>query len=349
MAIDLRELSPQLRRVLVVKLSSLGDIILITPCLRALRQTLPNAEIHLAVERRWADAVRGNPNIDRTIEWSSQVELSPRYLWDVYRRLSAAGPFDLALDFQGTRRSAAWVYLSRAAIQAGRGQRRPGWKATARTDHSRHAVLVCANFCESVGIAVPDLNPEIHPDPADDGIVNHILDARDLPRTDFIVLNPFSRWTSKDWPARQAAELAGRISRELGACVIVTGSAHEAARAESLVRIEGSGNIVTLTGQLTLGQALCLFRRARLMVSCDSGPMHAAAALGTPVVALFGPTHPEHTGPWGEGHRVLQASRPAHHHAFRSKDALHYMAALDSDAVFQTVKDMMVAPTVSTA
>ncbi len=165
MAIDLREFASRIRRILVVKLSSLGDVVMITPCLRALRQTFPHAQIHLAVESRWADAVRRNPNIDSLLECPSQVELTPRYLLDVYRRLSAAGPFDLALDFQGTRRSAAWVYLSRARIQAGRGQRRPGWKATAITDQAQHAVLVCADFCRSIGIPVMELSPEIHPRP----------------------------------------------------------------------------------------------------------------------------------------------------------------------------------------
>ena len=343
MAFDLREHCSQVRRILVVKLSSLGDIILITPCLRALRRMFPAAEIHLAVESRWRDAVRGNPNLTSTIECSSQVDLSPRYLMDVYRRLATVGPFDLALDFQGTRRSAAWVYLSRARIQAGRGQTRPGWKATARTDHSRHAVLVCVDFCRSIGIPVTDLNPELHLDPNDDRALDRSLDTAGLPGAGFVVLSPFSRWTTKDWPASRAAEFAERVSRNLKTHVVVSGSGNEAERALSVVRRAGCGNVVSLAGQLTLGQAFCLFRRARVMVSCDSGPMHAAAALGSPVVALFGPTHPEHTGPWGECHRVVQASRPEHHHAYRSNDAMQHMAAIDPEGVLSTVKEMMVA------
>jgi ADP-heptose:LPS heptosyltransferase len=335
MALDLREFSSRLRRILVVKLSSMGDIIMATPCLRALRLAFPGAQLHLAIESRWADVVRQNPNVDALIECSSETQLSPRYLLDVHRRLSAAGPFDLALDFQGTRRSAAWVYLSRAKIQAGRGRHRPGWKATAPIDRTLHAVRASADFCQSIGVPVASLAPEIHLNPHD----NLTFDG--IPPGDFVLLNPFTHWPTKDWPAPRAADLAARISRKLGMRVVLTGSSHEAARAQSVVQMDSSGSAVSLAGCLTLAQALCLFRRARLMVSCDSGPMHAAAALGTPVVALFGPTHPEHTGPWGEGHRVVQALRPTDHHAYRSSDAMQYMAALDVDTVFQAVREML--------
>jgi lipopolysaccharide heptosyltransferase I len=341
MALDAGEHASRVRRILVVKLSSLGDIILSTPCLRALRRVFPEARIHLAVEGRWADAVRGNPNLDGLIECSSQTRLSPRYLFDVHRRLSAAGPFDLALDFQGTRRSAAWIYLSRATIQAGRGERRPGWTATAPTDRSRHAVLVCADFCRSIGIPVTALDPEIHLAGDDERVLDDILDSLGLLHSDFVVLNPFSSWPAKEWPVGRAAELTGRIQRDLGLRVVVNGSALEAQRAESIVRLNPSAGSVSLAGRLALGQALCLFRRARLMVSCDSGPMHAAAALGTPVLALFGPTHPGHTGPWGEGHRVLQVSRPADHHAYRSNEGTRHMEALDVEMVFTAVKELM--------
>ena len=95
---------------------------------------------------------------------------------------------------------------------------------------------------------------------------------------------------------------------------------------------------ISLAGRLTLAEALCLFRRARLMISCDSGPMHAAAALGTPVVALFGPTLPERTGPWGSEHVVLQAERPPEHHAYRSDDARRYISALTVDAMMAGVQ-----------
>jgi ADP-heptose:LPS heptosyltransferase len=107
--------------------------------------------------------------------------------------------------------------------------------------------------------------------------------------------------------------------------------------------------VSSLAGCVSLGEALCLFRRARLMISCDSGPLHAAAALGTPVVALFGPTLPEHTGPWGPGHRVVQASRPTHHHAYRRDHGRQYMGALGVQAVADAVQGALRATATAAA
>lgn len=344
---DARQLSSPPRRILAVKLSSFGDIIHVTPCIRALRQAFPQAGIILAVESRWADVVRRNAHLNRLIECSSQLQLTPSYLWQVRRLLSKAGPFDLAIDFQGTRRSAAWVYLSRARIKAGRGHPRPGWKSAVNPDNTQHAVKVCAGICTGLGVPVASLNPEIFLDEDEERTLDAILKAAGLPATGFVILNPFSRWPSKDWPETQAAGVADRISRELGALVVVSGGAEDRQRAEALIRMTTGGNAVSLAGALTLGQALCLYRRARLMISCDSGPMHAAAALNVPVVALFGPTHPERTGPWGEAHRILQASRPLQHHAYRTAEGSRHMQALDSDAIFEAAKELLAVTSAS--
>ena len=96
-------------------------------------------------------------------------------------------------------------------------------------------------------------------------------------------------------------------------------------------------------GGLPLEESLALFARARLMVTGDTGPMHCAAALGVPVVALFGPTWPEHTGPWGPGHRVVQASRPPTHHAFRTDVEGRYIRAIDVTLVHRAVLDALAA------
>jgi len=344
---DARGLLPPAGRILLVKLSSFGDIIHVTPCIRALREVYPRAEIMLAVESRWADVVRRNVHLTGLIECSSRVRLTPSYLWEVRRLLSKAGPFDMALDFQGTRRSAAWVYLSGARTKGGRGQSRPGWTSAVVPDNTQHAVKVCAGICLRMGVPVSSLDPEIYLDDDDERKLDGILRTAGLPPTGFVVLNPFSRWPSKDWPETQAAAVSDRISRELGIPVVLSGSSDDRPRAESLIRRMDPGSAVSLVGELNLGQALCLFRRARLMISCDSGPMHAAAALGTSVLALFGPTHSERTGPWGNVHRVLQASRPLHHHDYRSAEASRHMRALDSDVVFQAVKELLTATSAS--
>ncbi len=342
--LDLWRLDPPPCGILAVKLSSFGDIVHSTPSLHALAAAFPGARLFLAVETRWRDVVRYDPHLTGLVEASSRTTLTPAYLWEVARALSAAraqADFDLAIDLQGTRRSAACVYFSKARIRTGRGLVRPGWHGASIPDLRRHAVRVCADICENAGVPVSRLEPRIYTGVDEEAQVDALLDAARLPRTGFALLNPFSRWASKSWSIESAARLALRLRSECSLPLIVTGGPEDRAKAAELVlRAHGAG-AVSLAGQLSVAQALCLYRRGRLMISCDSGPMHAAAALDVPVLALFGPTHPERTGPWGPRHRVLQASRPSEHNAYRRDPHGQFMAALTVDRVFDAVIEML--------
>ena len=122
---------------------------------------------------------------------------------------------------------------------------------------------------------------------------------------------------------------------------MITGGPGEEQKAQECMSLLPVGDAVSLAGKLTLGQALCLYRRARLMVTGDSGPMHAAAALGTRTVSLFGPTLPERTGPWGRGHIVLQMSKPRSHHAYRADSERKHIRAIDVATVIGAVKSSL--------
>jgi ADP-heptose:LPS heptosyltransferase len=330
-----------IKRILVVKLSSLGDIVHATPCLRAIREFFPAADISMVVDRRFADIIRHNPRKDALIEserrpgllatWAGiRAELAPF--------LTGRARFDLAVDFQGTARSAAWVYASGARIKAGRGAMRPGWQGAVSPDLSRHAVCVCAEIARSLEIPVSDLNPEVFLSPTDEEVLNGILRAQGVPREGFLLLNPFSRWESKEWPMERYVDILQQLGGEISLPVVLAGSAAEATKAGELLRRLDTRQAWSLAGKLTLGQAACLYGRARLMLTGDSGPMHIAAALGVPLVALFGPTLPEQTGPWGQAHMVVQAIRPAHHHVYRSDPEQTHMRAIDPATVLAAIR-----------
>jgi heptosyltransferase I len=338
-AANLNLASGQRLRILAVKLSSFGDIIHATGAFRALRNWFPQAEIVLAVEQRWADVVRYNPNLNSLIESSSCDQVSLPYLAEIRRRLSKERGFDLAIDFQGNRRSAAWIYLSGARVKVGRGRYRPGWQLAMQPDPKRHAVEVCADICRGAGIFSDNFDPEIHTSPEEERSLDAFLDAEGIAPSGFVLVNPFSRWNSKSWPDRNVAEFIQRLAQSFDHAMILTGGVEDRARSERILHSLSCEKVTSLAGRLSLGQALCLYRRARLMVSCDSGPMHAAAAFGVPVVALFGPTFPERTGPWGPNHRVLQAARPAKHSAYRTDFAGTYIRALDTSTVFAAVAE----------
>jgi ADP-heptose:LPS heptosyltransferase len=321
----------------VVKLSSMGDVIHATGAVRAIRRALPRAHLTLAVEGRWAPVVRHNPHLDALVEVAPRNRLSLRLLWEARRSLAWSGPFDIAIDLQGNRRSAAWMYLGGAPIKVGRGGVRPGWRVAVLPDLSRHAVLVCADIVRSVGIDVQDPDPEIITSAEDEVRLDALLARHGLPSSGYVLLNPFSRWRSKNWPLDTAATVIRRLQAKTERPLVLTGALDDQAGAVELQARVAPRSLPSLLGRMTLGEALCCFRRARLMITCDSGPMHAAAALGVPVVALFGPTHPELTGPWGQGHRVIQARRPPTHYAYRSDPTGKYMRTISPESIVDAV------------
>jgi len=320
-------------RVLVVKLSSMGDIIHATGCLRALREALPRARISLAVEDRWAGVIRHDPHVDSLVRSPASSTLTLRYALEVRRLVASHGPFDVAIDLQGNRRSAAWVYLSGAPTRLGRGAFRPGWQLALQPDLTRHAVTVCADVCAAAGIAVGDPSPKLHAGQEEEDALDDILRRRGMPGSGLVILNPFSRWRSKSVPVETMAAMIAQLPSDVRESTVISGGPEDVHSAARLCGMLPAHAVHSLAGQLTLDEALCLYGRAKLMVSCDSGPMHAAAALGVPVVALFGPTHPERTGPWGTGHTVIHAMRPASHHAYRHDDEGVHMKRLDPNAI----------------
>ena len=333
------------RRVLLVKLSSLGDIVHATPVFRAVREALPDAHVTLAVDRPYAALAEHNPAIDELLPVIAGSGRIGR--WREARHGLAGRRWDLAIDLQGSRRSARWINASAARGKVGRaapGTRRAwrwGWHVVVRPDPLQHAVCVCAAIVEAIGIPVASLAPEIRLSSAADEEVAALLQRRGLPGRGFLLVNPFSLWTSKAWPAERYAELIRRLAPQVGAPIVITGGPSEAAAGAALAAAAGTPGVVSLAGTLSLAQALCLYRRAALMVSGDSGPMHAAAALGTTVVALFGPTWPQCTGPWGPEHRIVQGHPPpASPQAFRDDAAGSHIRSIPVAAVEREVLDL---------
>jgi heptosyltransferase I len=335
-----------LRRILLVRLSSFGDVVRATGCLRLLRQASPEAEIVAVTDAPLAPVFRQAPGGALVIESSGEARLPLVWLEArrAFRPLRRAGGFDLAIDLQGTRRSALWTYASAARIKAGRGYRRPLWLFAQPPDYREADVAESAGILARLGIPAADPSPELHCRAADEASLEAKLASAGLPGSGYLLVNPFSRWPSKSWPLERYALLLPALRRETATPVIVSGGAEETQSGEQLVARLPPGTAVSLAGRLGLGELFALLRRARLVISVDSGPMHAAAALGTPVLALFGPTWPERAGPWGEGHRVLQRRRAARYHAYQGPDGADCMAAISVEDVLQAARQQLAVP-----
>jgi heptosyltransferase-1 len=284
------------------------------PTIEALRAAYPDAQITWLVEAAYAPLLAGHPALDEV--WVAPrlrpAELfsgsNPAALGRLVRQLRAR-PFDLVVDVQGLIKSAVWVALARSPRKVGYDQTRElSYLAlTERVkpfDPEAHAVRRYLNLAHYLGAppALPRFRLGL--DAAADS-AGLIPDAAGRP---LAVLHPGARWATKLWPAASWAELAAWL-RDRGFQVAVTGSGADRELAASLAA-QCRAPVLDLAGRTSLAQLAGILRQARLAVTTDTGAMHLAAAVGTPVAALFGPTAPWRTGPFGAGHLVVRLGLP---------------------------------------
>jgi lipopolysaccharide heptosyltransferase II len=302
---------PDYHHILLIKPSSLGDIVHAMPTCAAIRRTYPKARLTWLVKRQWASLVERIDGVDRvwpvksTLKgWLSQVPA-----------LRTEG-FDLVVDLQGLFRSAAIGWLGGSPLLVGFENGREGspWFYSRRVpvpQSEMHAVDRYLLVAKAVGAAESD-TPEFRfriPPTDYDEVDRLLIRSGVTPGTSWVAMNVSARWPTKRWPAESFAEVADRMLQEGYGAVVMIGGPDERAEVAAV-----SGMMKTpaidLAGATTVGLLPALLSKASLLITNDSGPMHVAAAVGTPVVALFGPTSAVRTGPYGVGHGVLTGKVP---------------------------------------
>jgi len=297
--------------ILLIKPSSLGDIVHAMPTCAALRRAYPKARLTWLVKRGWAGLVERIEGVDRVwpVEstfkgWLSQV--SPL----------RAERFDLVVDLQGLFRSAAIGWLSGSPLLVGFANGREGSprfysRCVPVPQLEMHAVdryLLVAKAVGAVEPGAPEFRFRI-PQTDYDEVDRLLIQSGVMPGTRWVAMNVSARWPTKRWPAASFAEVADRLQQEGCGPVVMIGGAGERA---DIAEVTGMMKTPTvdLAGATTVGLLPALLSRASQLITNDSGPMHIAAAVGTPVVALFGPTSAVRTGPYGAGHDVLTSKVP---------------------------------------
>ncbi|MGQ9688158.1 MAG: lipopolysaccharide heptosyltransferase I [Desulfobaccales bacterium] len=308
-------MAPPAPRLLIVKLSSFGDVIHTLPALEALRELYPGGRLTWLVEETQAPLLAGHPALDevwavpRLSQGRKLGVAGAKRLWQAARRLRQQ-PFDLVIDFQGLLKSALWVALARSPRKLGYDRSRE-FSCLALTerlapfDPEAHAVWRYLNLACHLG--APKASPRFRLGLSLEENVSRLIplvEGRPL-----AILHPGARWPTKLWPARRWAELADWLARQHRFTVAVTGSP---ADRELAADITGCARepLLNLAGRTSLNELAGLLKKASLAVTADTGPMHLACALGRPVAALFGPTAPWRTGPFGEGHQVVRLQLP---------------------------------------
>ncbi|QNI38455.1 glycosyl transferase [Edaphobacter sp. 4G125] len=308
------------RRVLIVRIGAMGDILHTMPAVAALRERHPAWEIGWVVESRWlplleaAELASGRPLVDRTIlaatrEWKRRpVSMETIKAIATLRGEMLAEGFDLCVDMQGSIRSAVIGRMSRAGNLVGPEdpKERPARWLYGKRIESRMPHVI-EQGCELLGGAVGEkLQPaqvrfavsEQAARACDAVLSKSLADAKD----GFALLAPTAGWGAKQWPAERFGAVAAELGRR-GIRSIVNASREGDVVAQKVVGTS-EGYATAVAGNLP--QLIELTRRASVVIAGDTGPLHLAAALERSVVALFGPTDPARNGPYGTQARVLR-------------------------------------------
>lgn len=309
--------------ILIVKTSAIGDVIHTLPSLWSLRSSFPAGRITWLVEESAADLLLGHPALDRVLIARRKTWLNDFRAGRWFRAFSGFIRFvkelrdtryDLIIDFQGLLKSAAWVLLAKGVRKAGFG---PGME---HAEHSylalnervpavemdQHAIDRSLQLLKSLGISPADLRFTVPVTARQESEAVSLLRGGGVQEHDRLVaVNPMARWPTKLWEPQSFAALADRLEAE-GIRVVFTGGPSDRMALDEIERLM-TGPMRRLDGRTSLTVLAALYRRAQVVVTTDSGPMHLAAAVGTPVVALFGPTAPWRTGPYGPNHIVIRA------------------------------------------
>jgi len=300
-----------LRRVVLVRLSAIGDVIHTLPVACALREAFPQTQIAWVVEDRAAPLLAGHPAIDELVQVPRGFLKSPPRVWQLRRRLRQWRA-EVAIDVQSLTKSAVVAWLSGARCRIGFarpcGRELSPWLNSVRVrPRATHVVQQYLELLEPLGITAPRVQFNL-PELPEEGEAAEALIARLGLSQGFAVLNAGSGWPSKRWPSERFAAVAQHLSEawQLPSLVVWAGD-EERRWAEAIVA--GAGGHARLAPATTLRELAAVARRARLFISSDTGPLHLAAAVGTPCIGLFGPWPAERNGPYGPQHLAIQKMR----------------------------------------
>ena len=322
-------------KILIIKPSSLGDVIHSLPFLKVIKSTFHDADIEWVISKNLKEILEGNPLINRLIvfdkdSWTKIGNLSKTVKEAIgLINILKSGHYDMVVDLQGLLRSGLITFFTSSPLKVGFKNAREGssifYNKKISVNGSLHAVDRYLEIAKAIQKIQKIQNPKskiqnlgkaefpLNVDKTAAENIKKLLGG--LKEKEYIVIVPSARWETKRWPAGNFSRLISKLPIQ---CVIA-GSSADKDVAQEVIDSSGS-SIINLCGRTNLKELTALIAGAKAVVSNDSGPMHIAAALGVPVIALFGPTDPYKTGPYGwseiraeqekKNLRVIRASIP---------------------------------------
>lgn len=339
--------------ILIVKTSAIGDVTHTLPALNALRKKYPQARITWLVEEAAADVVIGHAALDHVLvsrrkKWTREL-LGPGFFKTFQKIISfvrelRAIRYDLLIDFQGLLKSGILVGLARAERKVGFGR---------GMDHAEGSYIFLNEKIPAVDMDIHALDREmmllkaigVESEKIEFGfpigvkdrsvIVSKLLENGIDSDASVAAINPPATWPTKLWDNDKFAEVAQNLL-DKGFKVVFTGGPTDRTAIDDMIN-KHQLQAVNFAGETTLKELAALYERAELLVTTDTGPMHIAAAVGTPVVAIFGPTAPWRTGPYGKGHQIVRAEidcSPCLKKECATKECMH---VIDADRILGAV------------
>ncbi len=351
----MHNMGDQKPNILIIKLSAIGDVVHSLPLLEVLRGRFPLARIDWLVEEDASGIVEGHPSIDELL-------IFPRKSW--LRRFMRKGEFfsvareaarfirglksrryDIVIDLQGLLKSGILTFLAKGKRKIALNNGREGSalfvnERVAVPDLEMHALERYLCIARHLGVKNPRWSGYIPIYESDKTYIDSLLGRLCLDRP-LIAVNPMAKWETKLWEPNRFASLADLLKEKLAAGVIFTGSGADR-DAIGAIQSEMKTEALNLAGRTTLKQLAYLYQRCTVVISTDTGPMHIAAAMGSPiVVALFGPTSPMRTGPYGGGQKVVRAGVECSPCFKKRCDDMRCMRGITVEMVYEAVKETL--------
>lgn len=298
----------KMQRILIVNVNWRGDVLFSTPFIRAIRKKYPDAFIGCLVASRCVAILKNNPHLNEVLVLDEDGE--HRGLFGKLRliKLLRSKHFDSAFLLHRSFTRTLICYLAAIHQRIGYYTRKRSillTKSVPQPIKEVHKVEYFLNIARFYAIEADDKDYEFVLSGEDKNYVSQLLIKNDLSDCKFLVaINPGGNWDLKRWPQENFAVLADRLIADYSAAVIITGAKNDLGLARNIAALMKNAPLI-LCGETSLGQLAALMARADLVISGDSGPMHIAISQGTRVIALFGPTSPRITGPYGKGEYTI--------------------------------------------
>lgn len=281
-------------RILVVRTDRIGDVVLTTPVLKALRENYPQSHIAMMVSPQTRELVEDNPYLDEVIVYDKdEKDKGLLGFWRFVLGLKRKR-FDLAIVLHTKNRLNLITYLADIRRRAGYRNSKFGFLLTDKLKDSRplglkHEVEYCLDILRNLGLTIADKRPYLAVKKKDVDSITDILASGGIGCNDRIAaIHPGSSCISKRWLKDRFVVLANRLVEDYGLKVILTASGEENEAIANEIAKETRYPVLNLSGKLSLGRLSALLKRCAIFISNDSGPVHIASAVGTPVVSIFG-------------------------------------------------------------